>query len=203
VIQIMGNHEIMNLASDYRYVSKQEKGFASPAERHAAFSLYGNYGGRLSHLMLSHQVSGTVFTHGGITPEWAHRNIHQVNKYASEKLRAYIGQTKTAGNVKVPSVLGANGPAWYRGYATDPENMACSTLQRALDIMGAKRMVVGHTVQDNGRVLSRCNGRFFVIDVGISRSIKGRQAALEILPDGTVRAIYPFETVTLVKGTPA
>jgi hypothetical protein len=55
----------------------------------------------------------------------------------------------------------------------------------------AKRMVVGHTPQLNGKILPRCRGRVYVIDVGISRVYGGNHAALDILPDGTVRAIYP------------
>jgi hypothetical protein len=58
-------------------------------------------------------------------------------------------------------------------------------------------MIVGHTWQETGRVLSRCNGRFFVIDVGISAAYGGVQGALEVFPDGSVNAIYPNQRVKL------
>lgn len=52
-------------------------------------------------------------------------------------------------------------------------------------------MVVGHTPQVDGRILPRCQGKVYVIDVGISRVYGGNHAALEILPDDTVRGLYP------------
>ena len=51
-------------------------------------------------------------------------------------------------------------------------------------------MVVGHTPQLNGRILSRCKGKFFVIDVGISRVYGGNSAAMEIIGD-KIYARYP------------
>jgi hypothetical protein len=52
-------------------------------------------------------------------------------------------------------------------------------------------MVIGHTPQLDGRILPRCQGKVFVIDVGISRVYGGNQGAMDILPDGSVRALYP------------
>ena len=51
-------------------------------------------------------------------------------------------------------------------------------------------MVVGHTPQSSGQVLSRCNGLVYVIDVGISRVYGGHSAALEIVGD-RVTGLYP------------
>jgi hypothetical protein len=59
-------------------------------------------------------------------------------------------------------------------------------------------MVVGHTPQLNGKVLSRCSGKLFVIDVGISRAYGGHLAALSI-NDGVVSALYKGNTVQLTK----
>jgi hypothetical protein len=64
-------------------------------------------------------------------------------------------------------------------------------------------MVVGHTWQDSGRILSRCNNQFFVIDVGISAAYGGFQGALEITPDGEVNAIYPTGPERLAIGKSA
>ncbi|RKP08185.1 Metallo-dependent phosphatase-like protein, partial [Thamnocephalis sphaerospora] len=180
VIQVLGNHEIMNLAGDLRYVSPNEPGFSSAKERAAEFGPTGRFGRRLYDTPLVHQVDDTVFAHGGITPEWSDNNLHRLNLYAAQKLRQYAVGPGSDERMELPPVLGADGPAWYRGYAEAPEDRICKKLRKALKIMGAKRMVVGHTLQDAGRVLSRCNGSFFVIDVGISTAILGKQAALEI-----------------------
>lgn len=59
-------------------------------------------------------------------------------------------------------------------------------------------MVVGHTPQLDGRILSRCKGKFFVIDVGISRVYGGNSASLEIVQD-KVYAVYPNRRILLTK----
>ncbi|RKP09030.1 Metallo-dependent phosphatase-like protein, partial [Thamnocephalis sphaerospora] len=179
VIQILGNHELMNLAGDYRYVNPADKGFAGPMSRYLAFSQHGRFGQRLLDLPLVHQIGDTVFAHGGITPEWARKNIHTVNTFAAKKLRELTSVVNPAKYSDVP-VLGLEGPAWYRGYALGNERVVCAALKRALDIMGVKQMVTGHTLQNKGQVLTRCDGRLFVIDVGISRAYKGAQAAIDI-----------------------
>ncbi|RKP08964.1 Metallo-dependent phosphatase-like protein [Thamnocephalis sphaerospora] len=187
VIQILGNHEFMNMLGDLSFVRERSSEFASRQSRKIAFSPSGDIGRRLFNLPIMHQIGDTVFTHGGILPAWASSIVHRVNAYATQHLMAYF-----AGALEeLPAVFGPDGPTWYRGYALGAEKTICSVLQSALNAMGAKRMVVGHTMQDNGRILSRCDKRFFVIDVGISKAMLGYQAALEILPNGSVRGIYP------------
>ncbi len=53
----------------------------------------------------------------------------------------------------------------------------------------AKRMIMGHTVQEGGRITTRCGGRIVLIDIGIS-AIYGRNVgALEIRGDA-LTALY-------------
>jgi len=52
-------------------------------------------------------------------------------------------------------------------------------LSRALGALGARRMVVGHTVQKGG-ITSACGDRVWRIDVGMSAYYGGRPEALEI-----------------------
>jgi hypothetical protein len=59
-------------------------------------------------------------------------------------------------------------------------------------------MVIGHTPQLSGIILSRCENKVFVIDVGISRVYGGHSAAIEI-QGTTVTAIYPNKRVVLHK----
>jgi hypothetical protein len=77
---------------------------------------------------------------------------------------------------------------WYRGYVKQPEHVICRSLQNALDAIGAKRMIVGHTTQD-GKILRRCHGRLYVIDVGITKVYGGHCGAIEIVGD-TVTGLY-------------
>ncbi len=88
----------------------------------------------------------------------------------------------------------------------DPEKQACNNLKKALEILDADRMVIGHTPQENGKILARCKGpnhhRLFVIDVAISKAYGSLgSAALEMLyySDGSldINAIYKNGKVRL------
>ena len=39
----------------------------------------------------------------------------------------------------------ANGPLWYRGWATDPDEVACAKVDAVLAKTGTRRMIMGHT----------------------------------------------------------
>lgn len=54
-------------------------------------------------------------------------------------------------------------------------------LDESLRILGAKRMIVAHTVLDS--ISSYCNGRVWAIDVGMSRYYGGNVEVLEIIDD--------------------
>lgn len=95
-------------------------------------------------------------------------------------------------------------PVWYRGYAIEPESSACELLRKALLKMDAERMIIGHTPQESGLVLARCNmsltangkyePRVYVIDVGISAAYGAvAQGLLEIIGKNgvvTVNGVY-------------
>jgi hypothetical protein len=54
-------------------------------------------------------------------------------------------------------------------------------------------MVMGHSIQPNGKIASHCNGSIVLIDVQISRFGRangGHCGVLEILPDGKMNALY-------------
>ncbi|KAI9597010.1 Metallo-dependent phosphatase-like protein [Syncephalis fuscata] len=200
VVQLLGNHELMNVANDLRYVTTEDyASFGGPYERQKAFSQYGSIGSRLFKLHLVHRVGDTVFTHGGINEEWAQHGVRKTNRDTTKGLPPYIAETDMYQRYYGWPIFGDEGPAWYRGYALHAEDYICRSLYRALKKLNVKRMVVGHTWQQSGRVLSRCNNRFFVIDIGIS-AVYGRfQGALEIDPSGQVTALYPKGPETLVQ----
>eukprot|EP00854_Cymbomonas_tetramitiformis_P011493 gene11493-13586_t len=66
----------------------------------------------------------------------------------------------------------------YRGFAMGSERLECPLVAKTLEAVGARQMVIGHTVQDHG-VGVRCDGTLHLIDVGISRAYGGEIAAWE------------------------
>jgi hypothetical protein len=84
-----------------------------------------------------------------------------------------------------------DGPLWYRGLAEEPEDKFAPTVTTILNQLGARAMVIGHTVS-LAQIRSRFDGRVVQIDTGLLDGDiypKGAGAALEIRGD-TVTAIY-------------
>lgn len=77
----------------------------------------------------------------------------------------------------------------------------CGLLEETLNkIPGARRMVVGHTIQENG-INSACNGKVYRIDVGLSKGCgDGLPEVLEILKDDRIRRVQEQQT-SMRKGT--
>lgn len=189
VVSLLGNHEVMNLTGDLRYVSPDDVAdFGSAEARAAAFRPTGPLGSSLLARDAVAVVDDTVFVHGGVSARTA-EDAGSVGALAAQ-VRAALAGSGPAG------VLGPEGPLWYRGYLQAPEAVACEELGRALSALGAERMVVGHTTQRTGTVAVRCGGRLLGIDTGISAYYGGHLSAVE-LREGAAVAIYPDERVSL------
>lgn len=212
-ISVLGNHEIMNVALDFRYVtpggfaafvdapgagSARSAGSARPAAssppgglraaataipsadlnraRTTAFSPGGPYAQRLAEKPFVVKVGDTVFAHGGVLPKHVTYGLDRMN----DEVHAWMLGRRP----EPPAVATAeDGPIWTRSYSTPGRAEACSQLTEALARLGAKRMVVGHTVQEGG-INAACDGRVWRIDVGLSRFYGGAPQALEIGPEG-------------------
>lgn len=180
VITLLGNHEVMNLQGDWRYVSEADLAdFGGQQARQAALSPEGELGRWLRDQPAVAQVGETVFVHGGVRPAWAALGVQGLAAAVDAALEGRAS----------PEVLGDEGPLWYRGYLQAPEPIACAELGQALTALGARRMVVGHTTQRTGRIAARCGGQLLAIDTGISAHYGGHRAALE-LRDGDAWALY-------------
>jgi len=183
VISLLGNHEVMNMMGDLRYVDpKDVLSFGDRGKRAREWSKNGALGQYLRTLNVTTMVHGSVFVHGGIAPEYA--DIERINREAARMLDLDVIPMDTL-------LIGPSCPLWLRVYAQDDESKACPMLRKTLEILGAKRMIIGHTPQSNGMILARCNmslgssdvfePRVYVIDVGISAAYGSvAQGLLEI-----------------------
>jgi hypothetical protein len=189
-----GNHEIMNAMTDLRYVTPE--GFTDyantdvsglPAEvrdqmpskvqgRVAAFMPGSSLARQFARRPIVLVVGDTVFVHGGLTPRWAEYGIEQINDEASDYLRGDRSERPEA-------LTAQDGPIWSRHFSDAPDAQDCADLQRSLEIVGAKRMVVGHTVIMEG-IRSACEDRVWMVDVGMASHYGGKAAALEITSAG-------------------
>ncbi len=194
VVVLNGNHETMNVRGDLRYVTPEgfsdfeaiegldvdRPGFERVPEdkraRLAAFLPGGPVARLLSHHNMVAIVGDSVFVHGGVLPGHVDYGIERINE---ETRQWMLGESQPPAFMKDRETLPPN---WVRLYSKDSDETACQTLQRVLDELGAKRMVVGHTPQPSG-ITSACDQKVWRIDVGMSSHYGGTPQALEIRGD--------------------
>lgn len=87
-------------------------------------------------------------------------------------------------------LLGVTGPMWSRELAVCLPVVVEDVLSAALAKLGVSRVVIGHTVTADKRIVSRYDGRVIEIDTGmLANAYRGKPAALEISGAG-LRALY-------------
>lgn len=155
-----------------------------------AFAAQGVYGKWLRGHAATARINGVQFLHGGISPASASLGCSAINETVRADITKNIEQTRQA----APRSLAAreDGPLWYRGLALEPEEVFAPELETILSKLGARAIVVGHTVAPNGTIRARFGGRVFQIDTGMLDADffpGGKPSALEIVGD-TVTAIY-------------
>ena len=119
--------------------------------------------------------------------------------------REFVEQLQALLAVGKSSLFEPEGPLWFRGFATWPENQETSDTQVTplMAKYGVERFVTGHTPQP-GRILPRFNNRIILIDTGMLTTYfkNGRPSALELL-NGGITAIYPDSKTAIVPATAA
>lgn len=151
------------------------------------FGPNGDYGRWLRTHDTMVKINDIVFVHGGINPATAALGCKAVN----EMVRAELVASTTATE---PNALSNSetGPLWYRGLASEPEANIAGELNMTLERLGAKTIVIGHTVSGGGTIATRFGGRVVQIDTGMLNGKffpRGRASALEIEGD-KLTAIY-------------
>jgi hypothetical protein len=232
---LLGNHEVMNLLGDLRYVNAEEyEAFRTPdsedlrdrfvrsatdrakarakeagqpfdeaahragllgqvplgfVERAQALSADGTYGKWLRARPVVARVNGVAFVHGGLTPEVAALGCTEINARVKREINQDF--QKTLQDPLASLAAGENGPLWYRGLSKDDESILLPRVEQVLQSLGAKAIVVGHSVTGSGLIQTRFGGRVVGIDVGMGDVYGGNLAALEVGADGSLTALYP------------
>ncbi len=93
-----------------------------------------------------------------------------------------------------------DGPLWFRSYDRWSEEEGAPQVSKVLEAYKATRLVVGHTVQKDGRMRPRFGNKVFLIDTGMLSSYYpgGRASALAVCGDGKFIAVYLDQQVVLL-----
>jgi hypothetical protein len=157
---VIGNHEMMNMTDDWRYVELKYFNDAHLMGKRMS-ELYGSdteLGRWLRTKNIMERVGDYAFIHGGLSPQLANLNLtyDQINDYG----RLEMNGTPCPDNA-CTIVNGNDGVYWYRGMAD--EELTQVEVDEILDGFGVKRVIFGHT-KDN-TIRSLYEGRVLAIDM--------------------------------------
>lgn len=209
VVLLNGNHEVMNMLgmmhyvtqdgfADYAHYSSQllnEDCSSSSSSSEQCAALHGvpvfahgrllafRPGGPVSQMLAERpavaMVNQTLFVHGGLLPQHAEMGLARVNELVARVLRGEYGVQLERLPFDAQQIIGPDGPLWTRRFSDSPGPAACAELDRTLKLVGAQRMVVGHTPQLGG-IRPYCDNRVICIDTGMSAVYGGPAQALEL-----------------------
>jgi hypothetical protein len=199
---LLGNHEIMALTGDDRYLNDKYNYFTQYTGIYY-FQLFDKnsvMGRWLRCQNLIVQINDYLFLHAGISPEFAayDYSFSEINSRVQNYLNS--GRRDEDGSPE-DIILGPDGPLWYRGYynnKNDSNNSSQVEMQQFIDgylsSKGLKRMILGHNEQLN--INTSFGGKVISADVAIDENGKTSQGLLisgdklyRCLADGTKQEV--------------
>lgn len=186
---VLGNHEIMVMSGDHRYVNPKYNDNAMRIGIHL-MTLYGadtEIGRWLRTKNVVERVGNILFVHGGISRQVNNMpiNISKINELARP---FYADTTFMYPYAETDTLYQDVGPFWYRGYFVGQTATASQVIDSTFDKFRVNKVVVGHTpLRDTVSVWY--NGKLINVD---TPHAKGKTEALlvegsayyRVKPDG-------------------
>jgi hypothetical protein len=194
---LVGNHEVFGAEQELTWVSEEAYAafegtpglnmdapwlaeLSEPRRaRSAALAPGGYYASKLAEFPAVLRIGDTIFAHGGVTPYWAEYGIDRINEEVGLWFAGETDQPEPA--LGRDSRNFDDNVMMSRHFSEDVGSDECAMLDESLKILGARRMIVAHTVQES--ITSNCNERVWAIDVGMSRYYGGTIEVLELVND--------------------
>jgi hypothetical protein len=195
VYSLMGNHELMNVTGDMRFVSHNNI-------NHNGMGLEGRKdlfkpGNKIANFLactrkMALVIGSNLFVHAGIVPEiqTKYNNIDDMNKLLTFFL---LGELRQPDQFKDLFIVGKTSPLWTRMFGND-QILNCDQISETLKTYKVGRMFVGHTPQFKKGINSQCNNTIWRTDVGMSRAFNvnnqsNKAQILEILNDTQINIL--------------
>lgn len=164
---LLGNHELMVMENDLRYVhGKYLQLFRSARQSYAAqFDQETVFGQWLRSRNTVICLNDILLSHAGISPAVAagRLGLEQINK----GMRKYLQQNHEDSITRL--LRGQEGPLWYRAYIMSGwggVGPGQEELEAVLQQYGASHMVVAHTTVDS--VQARYQRKLFAVDLDVN-----------------------------------
>lgn len=154
---ILGNHEVMILMNDSRYVSPKYKNMCKRLMLNYPrfFAADTELGRWLRSLNSVVKINDLIFVHGGLSPDLVERglSLDQINHDIRNSLRA---DNDMSHEEVMKTTYFPENPLWYRGYLMKSRSYSIindEELDRVLSFYKAKRIFFGHTEVESIRFI--------------------------------------------------
>ncbi len=196
---LLGNHEIMCMDNDERYVAYKYKmnttylGLAGYGDLFAPHTEWGRWY-RAKNLI--ERLGHYTVVHAGVSPEVARLKLsyREMNDYGRNRMnnRGGCADDPNCSTVTGGSALGLY---WYRNIAytesTTAANRAKAITQEALDeilqSIGSQKMIIGHTLTANNTITPLYNNKVINIDVNHAFNISANHVEAMVIEDGVCK----------------
>jgi len=174
---ILGNHDIMNLYADLRYVKERYIKLAKllskkDDEKKAWLELLSDANEIVKWIASKNtieKIGDDLYLHGGISEEVvdADLTIDKINEAVRRNIRNNL--THYPGDDSLDNLIFSRlGPLWYRGLVIDYKQHYKKIDEKSLDeilkFYNAKKIIIGHTIVDD-KISSDYNGKVIRVDI--------------------------------------
>lgn len=182
VHMLLGNHEVMTLANDLRYLNKKyQDNAAQLASSYPALydqnTVLGNW---LRSKPVMTIINDHLFLHAGVDADLLKygKDIAAINQQMQRGLAWSKPEIKN--DETLAYLFGSQGPIWFRGYFKN-EAQTPEVLQQVLSHYQLQRIVVGHTTFD--AIYQHYQGKVISIDSDIK---SGKRAQVLFIEHGRI-----------------
>lgn len=144
---ILGNHEIMNMSGDLRYLNEKYKSSAAlmNVKFETLYDEHSELGRWLRTKNIMEKIGDNLFLHAGVSAQMNQLNISikEINKLARP---FYADSLYTYPDKMTPVIYSDFGPFWFRGYYTADKTGMLQTIDSTLLGFDVKHIFTGHTI---------------------------------------------------------
>ncbi|MCT4615333.1 MAG: metallophosphoesterase [Marinifilaceae bacterium] len=146
---LLGNHELMIMTYDDRYISKKYKHHAALNKLYYSqlYEINTILGKWLRNKNTMVRINKFLFVHGGISPKFLEKaySIKETNKKMTEIIN---DREQKIDSITVDLFLSSHGPLWYRGYLNKTpyyDKITEIDIDKTLEFYNVDKIIFGHT----------------------------------------------------------
>lgn len=174
---ILGNHDVMNMHANIRYVKKRyielAKILSGKEDEKEAYQFLLSNTNEIAKWIATkntvEKIGDNLYVHGGISADVvdADLSIETINALVRKNIRKNLTH-QPEDDERANLLFSRKGPLWYRGLAIDYKEhykkIDLESLDQILDFYNAKRMIIGHTIVDT-EITTDFDGKIIRVDI--------------------------------------